>query len=329
MSNIAPDLAATQDRLRLMQSYSEGVDNYYNLIGAINSLLSRLLPSRAVVATTHRLKKFDSFFEKANRIENGSLKYSDPFIQITDVVGFRVVVLARRHVNEVCEILRKNLEIREEEDKADTLLTEGRLGYESYHLIATLGPTRSALGEYASICEIPFELQVRTALQHAWAENEHRIQYKRSKNPELVKRFLRLAAAVSSADEEFDRIYEIDEKLKNEVAEAVEATQPSAEEEKTAAALDNDNVLAEISRTFGEKPQELVRQGRYVEAIQVYDRFVTRQPDQATHFVGRARAKALSGDLEAALDDIATAEALAPNHPAVRKIRKFFEQFID
>jgi putative GTP pyrophosphokinase len=295
------------------------------LCPAVAGVLSRILPGRFVVATSHRVKKFDSFYEKANKVRDERLRYDEPLKQITDLVGFRVVVIARRNVDQVCELTRQNFEVLEEENKADRLLSEGRLGYESHHLIVRLGQKRTQLGEYQGLCEIPFEIQVRTALQHAWAENEHRVQYKTTrKDPELQKRFLRLAGVVSSADEEFDRIYEINERLEQQVRDSFEQlpTEPNAVGTEVKGQKKNDigARLKEAATMFGMSALDLVRNGRYSEAIQVYDRFINLQPTQPSHFAGRARAKALSGDIDGALDDLTESDRLAPNNAAVRNV---------
>lgn len=205
MTSEAPSVP-THSRQELLATYESNIRLYQGVEAAVISILDRVLPGKVVVATSSRIKDFDSFYEKANRLDNRDLKYPVPFDQINDIVGIRIVVIAQRNVAEVCKTIKETIEFTEEEDKAAKLLEKGQLGYESYHLICRLGKDRTKLKEYIDLCDQLFEIQVRTALQHAWAENEHRIQYKKAKNPELQKRFLRLAAAISSADEEFDRI---------------------------------------------------------------------------------------------------------------------------
>jgi ppGpp synthetase/RelA/SpoT-type nucleotidyltranferase len=304
-----------------MQSeYRNLLPRYQALCRVVTSLLSGICPANYVVAHSHRVKDFESLFAKANKTEKGKLKYKQPFTEIEDIAGFRVVVVARRNVDEVCSIIRDALQILHEENKSEQLLAEGKLGYESHHLIATLGPARIKLREYEGLCDLRFEIQVRTALQHAWAENEHRVQYKTSKkNPELVKRFLRLAGIISSADEEFDRIYEINERLRSSVATAVSSLEGSDEDEVEAGAPLAGNPLREIALMFGQPASQLIAQGRHAEAVQVYDRFIAVQPKQPSHYAGRARARALMGDIDGALADLEEANNLAPDHPAVVK----------
>ena len=298
MKTQEPGESTTHSRQGLLAIYDSNLALYHDIKAASISILERVLPSKAVVMISSRIKDFSSLYEKANRLANNeSLKYPKPFEQIKDIVGIRVIVIAQRHVSEVCEIIKNTIESVEEEDKAAKLLEKGQLGYESYHLICRLGKDRTNLKEYVKLCDQLFEIQVRTALQHAWAENEHRIQYKKNKSPELQKRFLRLAAAISSADEEFDRIYQINEQLENTV---LAASRESLETVSNDAVIseENDGKLANVSRLFGKKPSELTAEGRYTEAIQVYDRFIAIQPNQFNHYIGRAKAKAFTGDIE-------------------------------
>lgn len=318
----------THARQDLLDEFTRNQPLYQATAAAALSILHRVLPPKVVVTTSHRVKDFSSFYEKANKQIGSKLKYKMPFEQILDVVGIRIVVIAQRNVAEVRDVIRAALDPFEEEDKAAELLKNGQLGYESYHFLCRLGKDRASLREYDGLCDQPFEIQVRTALQHAWAENEHRIQYKRSKNPELQKRFLRLAAAISSADEEFDRIYEINERLQ-ENAEAAEAEISGAEiEESGDLSMDNDRQLSQVSLLFGKRPSELLAENRPTEAIQVYDRFIDMQPNQLTHYVGRAKARALAGDIDGGLADLAVAKAKGPEHQATKALQRYFNRLL-
>lgn len=325
---MAKKAVPTHDRAELLAKYEASATLYGRVAEAVASVLGRTLPLKAVVATTARVKDFDSFYEKANRLVDGSFKYPDPMREIRDLVGLRVVVIAQRHVGEVCELIRKSLDVVEEEDKAAKLLQSGQLGYESYHLICRLGDKRAGLAEYEGLCGCLCEIQVRTALQHAWAENEHRIQYKKSKEPELTKRFLRLAAAVSAADEEFDRIYEINEKLEANAKAAEGEAAADVDDAEDEQSSGNDSVLSQVSRLFGKRPSQLLSERRFTEAIQVYDRFIALQPNQVSHYVGRSKARALSGDIDGGLADKARAEELAPEHHSTRALHRFFERLM-
>ena len=54
-------------------------------------------------------------------------------------------------------------------------------GYLSTHVIAMFGPKRLMLGEYKKYDGLQCEIQLTSALYHAWAEIEHDIFYKSDK----------------------------------------------------------------------------------------------------------------------------------------------------
>ena len=68
------------------------------------------------------------------------------------------------------------------------------------------------------------EVQVRTILQHAWAEIEHDIQYKTSiTTPDTIRRkFMSLAGLLEIADREFQAIQDEDKELKQLARTSVE-----------------------------------------------------------------------------------------------------------
>src|SRR5258708_36248047 len=62
-------------------------------------------------------------------------------------------------------------------DKGDDMRKQEKFGYQSVHYLVKLRANRTALPEYARFSGLVAEVQVRTVLQHAWAEIEHDIQY--------------------------------------------------------------------------------------------------------------------------------------------------------
>jgi putative GTP pyrophosphokinase len=56
--------------------------------------------------------------------------------------------------------------------------------------------------------DIRAEIQVRTALQHAWSAVHHKLEYKSSTEapPELRRRLFRLSALFELADEQFSEL---------------------------------------------------------------------------------------------------------------------------
>lgn len=293
-------------------------------------LLNQLLQMPEVQVVTSRVKEIESFVDKASRVDQGQTKYTHPFDEINDIVGFRVIVIAKLHIPKVCKIIEENFEVLEQEDKSVALLNEGKLGYESHHLIVKLNESRKKLAEYASVTDIVCEIQVRTVLQHAWAENEHKIQYKDFKpDPDLRRRFQRLAGLMSLADEEFDRIYELNERVRNQVENSFEIVEQIIDLQDKPKSAELGQLLSAAANLYGVPARELVASGRYRDAIRVYDQLIGVQAKNFSHYIGRANAKARSGEISDALSDVVLADQLMPNNPAILGVLGRLEKMID
>ena len=87
-------------------------------------------------------------------------------------------------------------------------LDPDRFGYLSVHFVVRLSPARAALPEYRRFEKLLCEIQIRSILQHAWAEIEHDLGYKaKVEIPRDIRRsFSRLAGLLELADQEFSRI---------------------------------------------------------------------------------------------------------------------------
>ncbi len=138
-----------------------------------------------------------------------------------DMAGIRVIVYLESDVKKVANIIEKLFDIDKDNslDQAQ-LLGSDRFGYRSVHYMAKFDKRRCKLPEYRKYKNLPFEIQIRSLLQHAWAEIEHDRNYKFSgKLPaELERRFYLVAGTLESADREFVSIAEEIDKYKDEVS---------------------------------------------------------------------------------------------------------------
>ncbi len=148
-----------------------------------------------------RVKGLDSMRLKLRRKH-----YSHPERDILDKIGVRVITYYMDDVDRVAELLKLEFEIdsANSEDKRIALETSA-FGYRSVHLIARLQGSRLASPEYSSLRGRWFEIQVRSLLEHAWAEIEHEVKYKpRVDYPtEITRRFARIAGVLEFLDTEF------------------------------------------------------------------------------------------------------------------------------
>ncbi len=126
-----------------------------------------------------RAKSIDRFVAKAMAVKDGKRKYSEPFQQIQDQVGARVVTFYHQDVTRVSEIIERYYRPVESKQIVPEKLWE--FGYFGKHYVL-LVPTDVVDPSFDKAL-VPdfFELQIKTLFQHAWSEAEHDVGYK----PEL------------------------------------------------------------------------------------------------------------------------------------------------
>ena len=134
-------------------------------------------------------------------------KYNN-FSDITDICGIRVITYLESDVNKVAELIEKEFQIDNENSIDKRKLKSDQFGYRSLHYVISLNEQRSSISENKKYKHLKLEIQIRSILQHAWAEIEHDLGYKGAiAIPENFKRnFNRLAALLETADIEFDRL---------------------------------------------------------------------------------------------------------------------------
>jgi len=166
-------------------------------------LVTALLDDAGInyLSATARTKTVASFAAKADRSLDGQRLYSDPLTEITDQIGLRVITYLRDDVAAVATLLADGMRLLDDRDMGRETASAGRWGYASRHLLVAVE------GE-----QQPASIQVRTVLQHAWAEFEHDIRYKGSvpegDAPDLDRRFTLAAGLLELADREFSAIRE-------------------------------------------------------------------------------------------------------------------------
>ncbi len=162
------------------------------------------------LSVTGRTKSVQSFAAKAVRTERGRVLYDDPLHQITDQIGVRVITYLYSDVAAVAELLADTMHVLDDRDLGQETASEGRFGYASRHLLVALDDADNDADEYVAMHDLVASVQLRTVLQHAWAEFEHDIRYKGSvpadQASDLDRRFTLAAGLLELADREFSTI---------------------------------------------------------------------------------------------------------------------------
>lgn len=168
----------------------------------IKHILSESIRKKGIWArTSARAKDVDSFLKKVLR-----KGYSDPFTEMNDKAGIRVIVRFLGELKEVEDLVKEKFEILKREDKTEANNFK-EFGYSGIHLDARL--LNSALDDgtrkYAGMA---CELQIRTLPQDVWAEMDHGFSYKSDLViPDKIKRRIyRLSALFEISDNEYGAI---------------------------------------------------------------------------------------------------------------------------
>ena len=162
------------------------------------------------LSVTGRAKGVASFAAKAARSVDGERVFADPLNEITDQIGIRVITYVQSDVDAVAELLDDQVVVHDDRDLGRETASEGRFGYASRHLLIGLDSAREGLPAYENLLGRLAQVQIRTVLQHAWAEFEHDIRYKGTipdeHVPDFDRRFTLAAGLLELADREFSTI---------------------------------------------------------------------------------------------------------------------------
>lgn len=156
-----------------------------------------------------RIKDEDSFIHKALHRQKG---YTNPLLNIEDKIGTRIIVLTTDVVDRLSDDLKSCdcWDIKCAKSKQDLYEdSPDRFGYQSIHFIVSpkadcvlFAPDRLHL--------LTCEIQIRTLLQHAYAEVSHDNVYKGPYNDDtsILRDLAKSMALMETADDFFCKIFD-------------------------------------------------------------------------------------------------------------------------
>ena len=180
----------------LLQEFRDKRQELLQLDNHVFELICQTLKQQGIELNSieHRIKTVDSL---AGKLERKGEKYRQ-LSDITDLVGLRIVTFYTDDVDKVAAIISQLFDIDWANSVDKRKLHDlNSFGYNSLHYICNLHG-----GSF------PFEIQIRTALQHTWSAIEHDIGYKGAVKlpPQYRRQFSRLAGMLELADDEFSRL---------------------------------------------------------------------------------------------------------------------------
>ena len=224
-----PDFDFDAHRQKALEAYQGVRQQYQDCAEAAESVLKAALEAANIRAHTleSRAKDPESFARKVSlpsEQDPTQPKYTDPLRQIPDLAAVRVITFLLEDVDKVNAQVDEQFNVIEKINKSGLLVEQEKLGYHSVHYLVGFTPQRLAMPEYARHRDLVIEIQVRTILQHAWAEIEHDIQYKAIETiPAVIRRrFMALAGLLEIADREFQAVSDEDQRVRDAALRDVE-----------------------------------------------------------------------------------------------------------
>ncbi len=211
---------STKDNI--MNEYTQKRGLYEHLSASVLQITEGLMKKEGIkyASAMFRIKDSGSLSEKIHRKGDKYKSLSD----ITDIGGVRIITYYANDVDRVAELIEREFKVDNENsiDKRKTL-EPNVFGYLSLHYVICLDDRRAALPEYENLEDLKIEVQIRSILQHSWAEMEHDMGYKSNIEvpKEIVRDFSRLAGLLEIADKEFQEIRQKISNYKREVSEKI------------------------------------------------------------------------------------------------------------
>ena len=157
---------------------SEQMGTYRLLSEKMKEFLSSILSSKGIVphSITSREKNPEKLREK---ITTEGKVYDSLSNNITDLAGVRIITYFPSDVDKIVPLIEKEFKVDPKHSVDKRLCLDPAIfGYTSVYFVVEFRSEVLKLPEFALFNKMKCEIQVRTILQHAWAEIEHDIVYK-------------------------------------------------------------------------------------------------------------------------------------------------------
>jgi putative GTP pyrophosphokinase len=221
--------------------YDSNVHVYRALLDEALFILKQQISSAGIKVhdIEGRLKEKPSIIKKCTEKE-----IANPFQNIVDLVGCRIICLFRSDMERVEKIIQQKFTVLGTDDKIQS--STDSFGYMSVHYTCAMR-NEFAGPRYDAVKGIKFEIQVRTLSMHAWAAISHYLDYKGDWDvPAHLKKALNaLSGLFYIADDAFERFYIESQSSRTSAEQSTPRGIGEKEEE-----LNLDTFTAYLSRKF-------------------------------------------------------------------------------
>ncbi len=276
-----------------VKQYQQDRENYIQLADVLQQILfraSEIYSPLAIIQT--RPKSVSSFAEKCLRKAD---KHIDPVHQLTDLCGGRIVCHTNTQVQRLCRFICDEFVV----DKTNSLDASSRLrseefGYLSVHFIVEIDKEKIlGIGVPKSCRNLKAEIQIRTLLQHTWADIIHDLIYKTPIQvpAQFIRESARLAAILEKADESFEKFMNTLQTYKDSAPEMFTQKQFETEKQTLEMIQSSESDPARMA-------QIAIRQARLYRSTDQYDEVITvlrnhidfnkEPPDEALYYLAEA-----------------------------------------
>lgn len=190
----------------------EDLDPYFDAVRTVQLFLTQYITRDLGLKeerVTGRVKRIDDIYEKIRHKDYDVKTKQEVFNRMNDIAGTRVVCDYLSEVKEVVEFISICDKFNVEEEY-DYVNKPDCAGYRSYHCDVNV--------DTLYFGGVKCEIQIRTTVQHSWAEKSHPLIYKKNKNeiPKIACDLLKtLSNHLYTADEYAETIRSLIKKDEN------------------------------------------------------------------------------------------------------------------
>lgn len=230
----------------LIRKYLDLLPKHEKLCEEVQYILESKISESSIQISniTSRAKTLNSYCEKIDR-----KSYKDPLQDITDLAGVRVVFLYLSDLKKIEEIIEKEFDIIEKENKLENNSSE-TFGYGALHYLVRIKKIHTG-ARYDDLRNLQCEIQVRTILQDAWSIVAHHLSYKQEKDvpKNLIRKLNALSGLFETADDQFENLKAARSSYIEKIETAITNKSPNSLQQK----INLDNLIAYSSSKFPQR----------------------------------------------------------------------------